>query len=405
MKDSIFRIFAGTLGSYKSYHGVLEMLETWKTGGIVFTNIEIIWERVKLFMEDEHDVIVDDKQLVYISFEECSNFAERLTKGTMERPNRLVLDEAAITQNAKDHKQANELSRDMIRHARKLHIDTVFIAHDFYEIDKQMRNKAQSVTWHRDMQKVKFAGFHLPFPFWVSVEVDARNPKLKYDSGCHRKDKRIYKLYKSHDVQSQAAHAIGESPEIDLKTIERSKRPSLLRPIRRFAFMGLAGFGLWSWLGGSSEAEKPQQVAQEPVKVAPVDEIAAPRPRLVHYQPKQPEKPEPLMVSGYVIRGDKVTVWLTDGRMITEHTGQIQQVNSRRGVLVEGEWVPMKQYRSPERPVVTRSVFEPPVTVPVEPEKPAEVTPEPQDKPLRSLSSFKPYRAFGGLPPPDAKSR
>lgn len=397
MKDSIFRIYAGTLGSYKSYHGVLDMIDTLVNGGIVFTNIELVWVRLKIYIEDKYRVVLDDNQLVYINFEQAYDFASYLTKGTFERPNRLVLDEAAITQNAQDHKKANELSRDMIRHARKLHIDTIFIAHDFYEIDKQMRNKAQSVTWHRDMQKVKFCGFSLPFPFWVTVEVDARNPKLKYDSGAHRKDKAIYPLYKSHDVQSAAAHAIGDSPDIKIQRLAKP-RPKWIRPVKRIAAFTLFASIGWAFsAAGKNHEEKPEKIelTQNAENEAPEKEqVTKEQTAVVQDEPNHEEKPEKTFVRGYLTMGKRITVILTDGRVLTESSSSLRAL-WRHGALVDGQFVPLIQ---PERRTVAPNAKPfPQATAPTF--SPAPVSSPSQQKPTGATNPPRPklYRAFGGL--------
>ncbi|QYY35158.1 zonular occludens toxin domain-containing protein [Ruficoccus sp. ZRK36] len=260
MKDAIFRVFAGTLGSYKSYHGVVEILETLERGAIVMTNIELRWDRIKYYFEDEKDLILDDKQYVHIDPERASSFVDLLVKGERDKPNKLIIDEAGLSHNTMDKQKMDRAVLEMIAHARKLFIDTVFISHDFHDILAQIRKKAQSVMWFRDLQKIKWLGIGLPLPMYIWAEVDARNPKLKYDSAWRWKQKFIYRLYVSHDIQSKSLEVIASKPQIELKKVERPltradiiKRTSK-RWVRRLVYGGaMAGAGML--FAGQSHSE------------------------------------------------------------------------------------------------------------------------------------------------------
>jgi len=252
-KEAIFRIFAGSLGSYKSYHGLRMILETLKTGAVAFTNIPLHWERIKIYLEDEEGIIVEDSQLVEINYQDAKSFVDVLTRGRMGKPNRAIIDEAALHYDSSD-RNIHDMTLNFLVHARKLHIDTIFIAHDFHEIQKKLRNKAQSVMWFRDLQKLKMLGVCLPFPFYTRVEVDARNPKLKYDSEFCYKDKRLYKLYTSHDTQSVEMACIADSPDIEVKRVYTPPSP-LLRIVRLFTFLGI-GYGISSLVACKTQTDE-----------------------------------------------------------------------------------------------------------------------------------------------------
>ncbi|MBC2594030.1 hypothetical protein H5P28_07120 [Ruficoccus amylovorans] len=337
MKDAIFRVFAGTLGSYKSYHGVVEAMETLERGGIVMTNIELRWQRLKYWFEDEKDLLLDDRQYVHIDPERASSFVDLLVKGERDKPNKLIIDEAGLHHNTMDKRQMDRAVLEMIVHARKLHIDTVFIAHHFTEILAQIRNKAQSVLWFRDLQKMKWLGIGLPIPAYIFAEVDARNPKLKYDSAFRWKRKFIYKLYVSHDIQSKALEVIRSAPQIEVKKVEHAVtkadtvRRSARRWVRRLAFGGLMA-GAGALFAGQGESE-PVAAPVSPVAISQA-ETAAAVDQSVTLEPV-PEKPD-RTIKAFTIQGrarmldpqradqvgyctfDFVSLRLGDGRVIRE---------------------------------------------------------------------------------------
>ena len=336
MKDAIFRVFAGTLGSYKSYHGVVEILEALGTGAIVMTNIELRWQRIKYWFEDEKGLLLDDQQYVHIDPERASSFVDLLVKGERDKPNKLILDEAGLHHNTMDKQKMDRAVLEMIVHARKLFIDTVFIAHNFTEILAQIRNKAQSVVWFRDCQKIKRWGISLPIPAYIFTEVDARNPKLKYDSAWRWKETHIYKLYVSHDIQSKALEVIRQKPKIELKHVEQPLTRSDLikrsakRWVRRAAFGG-AMVGAGALFAGQSE---PQPAAvpvalTDPAPALPPDAAAVVREAPAVVKPDRsivsvsfmgvarPTKATRAEHLGYCTF-DFVSLRLGDGRVITQ---------------------------------------------------------------------------------------
>ncbi|WP_309387063.1 zonular occludens toxin domain-containing protein [Cerasicoccus frondis] len=301
MKDAIFRVFAGTLGSYKSYHGVVECLDTLEQGGVVMTNIPLKWDRIKMFFEDEKGLILDDKQYVVITPEQAGHFVELLVKGEHKKPNKLVIDEAGLHHNTMDKRQMDRKVLEMIVHARKLHIDTVFIAHHFNEILAQIRNKAQSVLWFRDLEKIKFLGLTCPIPAYIFAEVDARNPKIKYDKALKWKNKRIYTFYVSHDVQSEAVKAIKEKPKIEMQKVDKPAKPTPVKNFakrwaRRAAFGALIA-GATTFLTASED--NPSQEQPKP-STAPVAKQVANNPPS---QAEIPTEPESLTYTSMGVNG------------------------------------------------------------------------------------------------------
>ncbi len=340
MKDAIFRVFAGTLGSYKSYHGVVEALETLERGGIVMTNIELRWDRIKYWFEDEKDLLLDDKQYVHIDPEQASSFVNLLVKGERDKPNKLIIDEAGLHHNTMDKRQMDRVVLEMIVHARKLFIDTVFIAHHFTEILAQIRNKAQSVIWFRDLQKIKWLGISVPVPAYIFSEVDARNPKLKYDSAFRWKKKFVYKLYVSHDIQSKALEVIQTKPLIEVKRVQHAVtksdilRRSAKRWVRRLVFGGAM---VWAGMlfAGQAAPEPASVPATDSSQVKTPEPVAAAKPAQTVEDPAPAPKPDRSIKSVSFMgrarmleptRGDQVgyctfdfvSLRLGDGRVIRE---------------------------------------------------------------------------------------
>ncbi|WP_269538130.1 zonular occludens toxin domain-containing protein [Cerasicoccus fimbriatus] len=354
MKDCIFRVYSGTLGSYKSYHAVREALNVFRAGGIVFTNIPLKWDRITMYFEDEEGLKLDDRQYVHIPHGEAGKFTKHLSKGTRQRPNRLIIDEAGIHHNSKDLKQSDRAVFEMIVHARKMHIDTTFIAHDFQHINKQVRDCAQSVFTFRDLQKLKWWGIELPFPYYCYGEFDARNAKLQYDKQFLRKDKRIYTFYQSHDIQAEIAEAIADSPD-DIEVVRRELPPKKPNPLivwgKRAAFTVAVSYATIAFAGGHEQpAEQPKEAPA--VKPPQTSQIALDS--VVGSDPEQEKETIPTfqtmgvmgMVTGRTAhqiparhdfcRYSSMRVVLDDGRIITELDPRLTIRMHDRKVMFDG---------------------------------------------------------------------
>lgn len=119
------------------------------------------------------------------------------------------------------------------------------------------------------MQKLKIFGMCLPLRAYSMVELDARNPKIKYDKCLKWKDTKVYSFYVSHDVQSELAESITEKPTINVEKIEVEKeKPSLVGKVIKYVpIVGASYFVFWMFSGSSNATEPQIQAAPIPQEI------------------------------------------------------------------------------------------------------------------------------------------
>ena len=87
-----------------------------------------------------------------------------IPRGTPSKPVLCVLDEAVDFFDTDDRGKANREFLSFLRHSRKQAVDMIFIAQDFQEVNKRIRNQTQFIWTFWDMQTFKIPGLRTTLP-------------------------------------------------------------------------------------------------------------------------------------------------------------------------------------------------------------------------------------------------
>jgi len=87
-----------------------------------------------------------------------------IPRGTPSKPVLCVLDEAVDFFDTDDRGKANREFLSFLRHSRKQCVDMIFIAQDFNELNKRIRNQTHFIWTFWDMQTFKIPGIRTTLP-------------------------------------------------------------------------------------------------------------------------------------------------------------------------------------------------------------------------------------------------
>ena len=87
-----------------------------------------------------------------------------IPRGTPDKPVLCVLDEAVDFFDTDDRSKANREFLSFLRHSRKQCVDMIFIAQDFTELNKRIRNQTHFIWTFWDMQTFKVPGLRTTLP-------------------------------------------------------------------------------------------------------------------------------------------------------------------------------------------------------------------------------------------------
>jgi zona occludens toxin (predicted ATPase) len=192
-------IFEGTLGSSKTYHATCAMLGHMAKGGIVATNIKLVWDKVEWYMRVFYRVKVKAEQYVYVT--DVSRFNEETPAGSDDLPTLAVLDEFHLWFFCRDYAKVERTVQDFITQSRKLNIDIIMIAQHADNIDKIFRRQVERYFMFRDMRKWKIPGLGMkwPLPQFLQVELD-RDRRTVLERKWELIDTQVFKCFESKQL-------------------------------------------------------------------------------------------------------------------------------------------------------------------------------------------------------------
>jgi hypothetical protein len=165
----MLEVFEGRLGGGKSYSAVLRMVDTFRSGGTVVTNVDIYYHPevtpvpdpnpegkayISDFIAKYFGVVVRPEQLIKVQGEDLLRLDQIVPSGTWAMQTLVVADEAHIQLGVRDHarKEITALFNHFTQ-ARKYFINYVFITQNALNIDARIVRLVQYIWRFRDIEK------------------------------------------------------------------------------------------------------------------------------------------------------------------------------------------------------------------------------------------------------------
>lgn len=226
--------YVGTPGSGKSYAAVRALNEHVQQGGVAAINFKLSpnWAidaaRLGNWRARNDDEYLEKRakqlwrRVLYMGSSETAykvshlirerKFAERFASAKYAKKKEgvglLIIDEAQLYFNSRNWKENFGYLQFLTQH-RKLRWDVILVTHSVEMIDCQIQKLIEYIRHFRNMAKVKFGPFHLPFTLFLSVcklsgEGPGRGKKQGFSDWDRYNDK-VAALYDSFDVFAQTA--------------------------------------------------------------------------------------------------------------------------------------------------------------------------------------------------------
>lgn len=271
----------GIPGAGKSFWAVKTAMDYIASGGCVFTNIRFRG-LVDTAEKDEQGKILPSKDFFRFKLEEKSavrkylkrslkwdyqegqysyipldeydeSFLSLIPQGQPEKRLLLILDEVnewfdsidrgKLSSNAK----YKELFK-FLRLSRHYYVDVVFLLQDFNTLNPRLRALCAKIIKCTDMQKMKIAGFPIPFPFpWLLWKDYDNKGKPTGDAQTWVKDQDIFACYDSFCEHG----AVGLSGQLVKTSFESSskkkgkKKMNIIERVVLYCVIGWLCFSLW----------------------------------------------------------------------------------------------------------------------------------------------------------------
>ncbi len=231
----MIELYEGRLGGGKTYSAAVRMVDHVRRGGIVCTNIELVWPAFKKYISDSYGLEAEDDQFISIREEQVGLFHRFTPSGTAELPVLVVIDEAHLTFNARDFAQTDKLYREtltFLTQSRKVNTDIIFIAQSVLNMDKQFMRLVQFIWRFRDLAKWKIPGLGIPYPLKqiLAVQFDY-DGKTVLQRSFVSKDKRIFGLYNTNSLIREFPRLGNVNTKRQLQKSQDAKNMKFLIPI------------------------------------------------------------------------------------------------------------------------------------------------------------------------------
>jgi zona occludens toxin (predicted ATPase) len=200
----MIELYEGRLGGGKTYSACVRMVDQVARGGLIATNVEIVWDKFSEYIENKFNVVPERDQYISLQDEQIGLFHRFTPSGTAELPVLVVIDEAHLTFNARDFAQTDKLYREtltFLTQSRKVNTDIIFIAQSVLNMDKQFMRLVQFIWRFRDLAKWKIPGLGIAYPLKqiLAVQFDY-DGKTVLQRSFIQKDKRIFGLYNTNSL-------------------------------------------------------------------------------------------------------------------------------------------------------------------------------------------------------------
>lgn len=303
----------GLIGGGKTYNATVRMLQYMASGGVVYSNITLLidpWYNVRYaskmkefktdepegterevlgikYIYDDSDLClcrVDDKGQCWSNSEGVVNYLRRVYKweyqagqynklhneavtgelhslvprGTPDKPVLMVIDEAVDFFDTDDRGSANKEFLSFLRHSRKQCVDVIFIAQDFSELNKRIRNQTQYLYTFADLSKFIIAfGRTLPPP-WRHMILMNQWTRHMTGKPLNRefisKDRGIFGCYRTDELFRNLKSADGKTDYGCEGKIEKDRQK--MNVIEKVALYACLLVSIMGYFGGRKGAVK-----------------------------------------------------------------------------------------------------------------------------------------------------
>ncbi|MEE9369367.1 MAG: zonular occludens toxin domain-containing protein [Pontiella sp.] len=182
-----------------------------------------------------------------------------IPKGTPDKPVLLIIDEAIDFFDTDDRGTANKEFLSFLRHSRKQSVDVIFIAQDYTEINKRIRNQTQFVWTFWDMATFKIPGLRstLPPPWRNMILCQQWNKEMKggvLKRVWKSRDVDLFGCYKTDELFRSLKSADGKTDFSGEGAIKKeSKKMNMFEKVALFLCMLFSALSFFR--GGNAVAE------------------------------------------------------------------------------------------------------------------------------------------------------
>jgi hypothetical protein len=208
------------------------MVAHWARGGTVCTNVEIKWPNIVDYISKRWGVIPVPQQCIKLDNEQIGSFYLHTPSGTPDLSVLVVVDEAHLYFNARDHAATHKNLREtlsFLTQSRKVYTDIIFISQSILNMDGQFRRLVQYIWRFRDLSKWKIPGLGVRYPFQqiLCVQFDYDGTTV-LNRQFAQKDTRIFDLYDTNALVSTFVRLEDVKTKFDLQKVEKPKMKFLL---------------------------------------------------------------------------------------------------------------------------------------------------------------------------------
>ena len=224
--NGFIEIVTGTLGGGKTSLAVERIYDHLKRGAWVWTNIECYPKEIDQRLARE-GYVFEPERLNMLNGD-ARDFYKSVKRGTADSLVMLVIDEAGLEFNSRDHAKTEKDQIAFNTMARKLDIWLVYISQSHNDVDKQIRGKADTVWVCRNMKKLKLWGvIPCPLPFYFRVRYDTTRGggKLTYMDSEMLLRSPAWGLYNSDAMVGVAAEKLKAMEQVKGSALQRIPKP------------------------------------------------------------------------------------------------------------------------------------------------------------------------------------
>jgi len=161
-------------------------------------------------------------------------------QGTEELQTMLIIDEAHVEHNSRDHKKTSAEQILFNTMARKLRIHVIYITQDILNVDNQFRRMCQTIYYCRNAKHATFFGLiHFPFNLFFRVPYlcgPGVAPKVQKPEVILRPIS--WGMFNSHALVGRAAETFSILKSAKTSPLKRLKRP--LKPLKWHLWIPIA---------------------------------------------------------------------------------------------------------------------------------------------------------------------
>lgn len=261
----------------------------------------------------------------------------------------IVLDEVHLYFNARKWMDTGDACLHYLSQHRKLGDDVICVTQHPDNVDKQFRSVAQDFSVIKNGYTAKIGWFRgLPMFTRTSYNTQPSGTKQEpFETARFQLDAKG--MASCYDTAAGVG-VLGRSA--DTKKAPRGIHPgwfifgAICFALMLGAGVKYSGYRATKRLSDSQKiAPKLEKPVEVPLPYAPPPVLAAvgsSSPMQLHGAAKPlPDDDSVLWVRGYAVRGDKVNVFLSDGRVLTEDDSELERVR-RNGVVISGQKIHMR---------------------------------------------------------------